>query len=188
MPQNLTDTKLIQFVSEGNREAFEALYHRHWSLLYRTAWKILDDREVAKDLVQEVFISLYENAGRKQIENVGGYLFQSIKYKCFMHIRAGNISEKHLHRMASLEASNVVEDEYNALELQHILEQGIAALPEKCREVFCLSRFEHHTNKYIAEQLNISTKTVEHQITKALKALRTSVERLAVLLPIFFQL
>jgi RNA polymerase sigma factor (sigma-70 family) len=63
--------------------------------------------------------------------------------------------------------------------LQHVLDESIAALPEKCREVFYLSRFESLSNKKIAERLNISHKTVESQITKALKILHVSLDKLA---------
>lgn len=78
-------------------------------------------------------------------------------------------------------AANTLEDEINAKELQSLLDESIATLPEKCREVFYLSRVESLSNKKIAERLNISHKTVENQITKALKILHTSVDKLAVL-------
>jgi RNA polymerase sigma factor (sigma-70 family) len=79
-------------------------------------------------------------------------------------------------------ASNALEEEMDAKELQFILDQRIATLPEKCREVFYLSRVESLSNKKIAEKLNISHKTVENQITKALKILQTSVNKLAALI------
>jgi RNA polymerase sigma-70 factor (ECF subfamily) len=99
-----------------------------------------------------------------------------------MQLRAGRISAKHLDRMNKAIFSNIVEDEFEADELEQILEKGISALPEKCRQVFYLSRFELLSNKTIAAQLKISPKTVENQITKALKSLRTTLEHSAVLL------
>ena len=102
-----------------------------------------------------------------------------------MQLRAGKISEKHLERMNKVVFSNIVEDEFEAHELEEILEKGISALPEKCRQVFYLSRFESLSNKSIAQQLNISPKTVENQITKALKSLKSTVEKSAVLLFLF---
>ena len=96
-----------------------------------------------------------------------------------MRLRAGRISVKHLQRMELIITSNEVEEGIDAADLQKILDEGIAALPEKCREVFYLSRMESLSNKKIAEQLHISPKTVEHQISKALKTLRTSVDKLA---------
>jgi RNA polymerase sigma factor (sigma-70 family) len=79
-------------------------------------------------------------------------------------------------------AANIVDEEIEAKELQSIIDQRIATLPERCREVFYLSRFESLSNKKIAERLKISHKTVENQITKALKILHSSVNKLAALL------
>jgi RNA polymerase sigma-70 factor (ECF subfamily) len=130
-------------------------------------------------------MSFYETGAKKQIDNLKAYLYQSAKYQCFMQLRAGKITEKHLDRMNHVIFSNIVEDEFEGHEMALILEKGISALPEKCRQVFYLSRFESLSNKTIASQLNISPKTVENQITKALKYLRTTVEQSAVLLFLF---
>ena len=97
-----------------------------------------------------------------------------------MHLRSGRILEKHLNQMNLIIASNELEEEMEAKELQFVLDESIATLPERCREVFYLSRFESLSNKKIAERLKISNKTVENQITKALKILHTSVDKLAI--------
>jgi RNA polymerase sigma factor (sigma-70 family) len=98
-----------------------------------------------------------------------------------MQLRSGRITEKHLQRITTIVFENSVEEEVEAHELQKILDQEIAALPEKCREVFYLSRVELLPNKKIAEKLQISPKTVENQITKALRSLRMSVDKLTIL-------
>jgi RNA polymerase sigma-70 factor (family 1) len=176
-----SDTDLLKLLADGEKTAFEVLYNRHWSVIYRLARKILEDNEVAKDVVQEAFISLYENALKKEIRDVQAYLFQAAKFQCFMQLRAGKISEKHLARITRIISSNCVEEDFEAEELQSNLNHQIAALPDKCREVFYLSRFESLPNKKIAEKLNISHKTVENQISKALKTLRLSLDKLMVL-------
>jgi RNA polymerase sigma-70 factor (family 1) len=181
----LSDTGLLELMHGGDQAAFNAIYERHCAALYRTALRILEDEEAAKDIIQEVFISLYERAKRSKLEagpilNLQAYLFQTAKYQCFMHLRAGRISEKHLNRMRAVMISNELEEQLNAQELQQLVDRSLANLPEKCREVFYLSRFESLSNKKIAERLNISHKTVENQITKALKMLHISVDKLAV--------
>jgi len=181
--QNIPDAQLLALFRSGDRHAFELLYNRYWNVLYELASRILEHHEAAKDVVQEVFIAIFEQQGAHEITNVRAYIFQAVKYRCFMHLRSGKISARHIQRMNTVIASNLVDEELNANELQAILDKGIATLPEKCREVFYLSRFEFQSNKKIAERLNISTKTVEHQITKALKALRLSVGKFAVFLP-----
>jgi RNA polymerase sigma-70 factor (ECF subfamily) len=197
----IPDTELLELMHGGDQAAFNAIYDRHCPPLYRTALRILEDEEAAKDVVQEVFISLYERVKRVRftvqdskfkvhpeelgakseagaILNLQAYLFQTAKYQCFMHLRAGRISEKHLNRMNAVMVSNEVEEQLHAQELQQLVDRSLANLPEKCREVFYLSRFESLSNKKIAERLNISHKTVENQITKALKMLHLSVDKL----------
>lgn len=176
-----TDAELLDLLRAGDRYVFEAIYDRYCAALYRVGFRILNDDDLAKDVVQEAFIMLFEKANERVIDNLKAYLFQTVKYRCFMHLRAGRISEKHLHQMNLIIATNTLEEEMDAKELQFVLDKSIATLPEKCREVFYLSRVESLSNKKIAERLKISHKTVENQITKALKILHTSVSKLAVL-------
>jgi RNA polymerase sigma-70 factor (ECF subfamily) len=175
---NLPDSQLIDQLRSGDQNAFTAIYDRHCSALYRTALRILQDHELAKDVVQEAFISLFEKSNENTIRNLQAYLYQVVKYQCFMQLRSGKISDKHLSQINTIIASNELEEELHAKELQLVLDESIAALPEKCREVFYLSRFESLSNKKIAERLNISHKTVENQITKALKILHVSLDKL----------
>jgi RNA polymerase sigma-70 factor (family 1) len=175
---NLPDSQLIDQLRSGDQNAFTAIYDRHCAALYRTALRILQDHELAKDVVQEAFISLFEKANENTIRNLQAYLYQVVKYQCFMQLRSGKISDKHLSQINTIITSNEVEEELHAKELQLVLDESIAALPEKCREVFYLSRFESLSNKKIAERLNISHKTVENQITKALKILHVSLDKL----------
>jgi len=177
-----TDAELLSLLRAGDRSVFTTIYDRYCSVLYRVAFRILNDDSLTKDVVQEAFIMLYEKSAERNILNLQAYLFQTVKYQCFMHLRSGRISEKHLHQMNLIIASNELEEEMDAKELQSQLDKSIATLPEKCREVFYLSRFESLTNRKIAERLKISQKTVENQITKALKILHTSVDKLAAFL------
>jgi RNA polymerase sigma-70 factor (family 1) len=177
----LSDNELLNRLRAGDQDAFAAIYDRHWSGLYKTALNILDDGDLAKDILQETFLSFFEKATHTTIVNLKAYLFQTAKYRCFMHLRSGRITEKHLKALDTVIASNVLEEEFNASELQGVLDQSIARLPKKCREVFYLSRYEALSNKKIAQRLNISPKTVENQMTKALRILQTSIDKLVVL-------
>lgn len=176
-----SDGELLLIFKAGDIKGFNGLFDRYWCSLLAVARRILDDEDLAKDTIQEAFAGLYENAKEKEIGNVKAYLFQAVKYQCFMQLRSGKISQKHLARLQTLSSANTVEEYVNARELEKLLMHKIQSLPKKCREVFYLSRYELLSNKMIAEQLNISQKTVEHQLTKALKALRLSVDRLALI-------
>lgn len=172
------DHELLRCIARGDQRAFSILFDRHWKKLYHTALNVVEDRDAAEDIVQDCFISLWEKSSHKHIDNVGGYLYKSVKYLCFMYLRAGAISRKHLDHINQLVVDNSTEEDYDAQELQNVLDSSMATLPEKCREIFYLSRFELLPNKQIAEQLQISPKTVENQITKALRILRLSVDKM----------
>ena len=174
-----SDHELLLIFKSGNIEGFNRLFNRHWTFLFHLARRILEDDDIAKDIIQETFVSFYQKAQHTEINHVKGYLLQSVKYQCFMHLRSGRISERHLSRLQTVSAVNDVQEYMDAQELQSQLREGIELLPEKCREVFYLSRYELLSNKMIARQLKISQKTVEHQITKALKTLRHSLDKLA---------
>ena len=96
---NRTDLELLDLIKAGDRRAFATIYDRHCAVLYRTAFNILSDHDLAKDVVQETFIMLFEKVNERTIINLQAYLFQTVKYQCFMHLRSGRISEKHLHKM-----------------------------------------------------------------------------------------
>lgn len=173
-----SDHELLLLLKAGNIQGFNVLFDRHWASLFHLARRILDDDDLAKDTLQEVLVSFYEKAPLKEITHVRAYLLKSVKYQCFMQLRSGKITEKHLHRLQSVAAVNYVDEYMDAKELQALLQHEMELLPEKCREVFYLSRYERLSNKTIARRLNISQKTVEHQITKALKTLRLSLDKL----------
>jgi len=180
MDSKISDYELFNHFINGSNDAFKQLYERHWHDLYKIANRILEDQGISQDIVQDVFVSFYQFGRHKSIASVKAYLLQATKYQCFMHLRAGKIAERHLQRLDTISSSNEVEERLAVAELQRIIDEEVAALPDKCREVFHLSRSEHLSNKKIAEQLHISPKTVEHQISKALKNIRLSLEKLSV--------
>ena len=176
-----SDNELLMIFRSGDVRGFNALFNRHWQPLFRLSKRILENEDLAKDVLQETFVAFYENAQLKDITHVRSYLFQVVKYQCFMQLRSGRISEKHISRLQTISSVNSVDEYINATELENLLLHEIELLPEKCREVFYLSRYELLSNKKIAEQLHISQKTVEHQITKALKMLRMSLDKMALI-------
>ena len=104
----------------------------------------------------------------------------------FKHLRRGKIARAHLTRIIQVTSENYTEQMVNLNQLQKMYLDGVADLPERCREVFQLSRSEHLSNREIADRLCISPKTVENQITKALKHLRVILRIIAVPLFLFF--
>lgn len=171
----LQDNELLLLIAKGNDLAFSHFYDRYWDLLFISAYKILKDEEACKDIVQEVFLSIWENKEVAQITNARVYLFQSVRYRVLMALRKGKITQKHLETIQTVVA-NTTEEELNFKELNKTIEATIKSLPDRCQEVFKLSRMEHLSNPEIAKKLNISIRTVETHISNALKQIRSSLD------------
>jgi RNA polymerase sigma-70 factor (family 1) len=176
---NTTDQELISLLCQGNEHAFNTLYERHWAGLYKFAFFIVRDKDACKDLIQDVFVWVWEHRQGLVIESPGSYLKAAVKYKIANYIRSGNIRDSFFEEAAKFDfaVSTPGSAEFTELkELNNIIQKVVANLPFKCREIFRLSREGNLTNREIAEQLGISIKTVENQITIALHRLRAHLE------------
>lgn len=187
-----TDKELINFMCEGNENAFAILYERHWVDLYKFAFLILRDKDACRDIIQDVFVWVWEHRQGLVIQSPKSYLKTAVKYKIANYIRSGNIRESFFEEVAKFnyETSIAGVDEIAELkELNNVIKITVFNLPLKCREIFRLSREANLSNREIAEQLNISVKTVENQITIALHRIRMNVEPNLIgilLLPVVF--
>ncbi|HEY9260884.1 RNA polymerase sigma-70 factor [Chitinophaga sp.] len=159
---------------QGEEWAFDAIYAQYAIPLLNAAYKRLKSKEEAKEVVQEVFISLFINKSAiRHTENLGGYLHNTLRYKILDIIRADLRHATHREQIGrQQEPFDQIEHQLENKELEIRLQRCIHALPDKCREAFLLSRYEHLSYKAIAEQLNISVNTVEKHIGKALRILR----------------
>lgn len=169
---DLTDEALLQAMKQNHLQAFEMLYQRHIDQLYRTAYKRLQSKAAADDMVQEVFLSFYEK--RHTITTpVKPYLLASLKNRILNEFRNRLIHEAHHASIAATQNKHyLLQPGIDGKALQLRFHQVLDQMPQKCREVFELSRFESLPNKSIAEKLGISVNTVEKHIGKALAILR----------------
>lgn len=178
MKANTTDQELTSLLCQGNEDAFRLLYERNWANLYKFAFTILRNKDACKDLIQDVFVWVWEHRRGLAIESPRSYLRAAVKYKIANYIRSGNIRENFFEEAAKFDfaTSTPGSAEFTELkELNHIIQKVVINLPFKCQEIFRLSRENNLSNREIAEQLGISIKTVENQITIALHRLRTHV-------------
>ncbi|MEO8885802.1 MAG: RNA polymerase sigma-70 factor [Mucilaginibacter sp.] len=168
------DKQLVDLIKQDNLEAFNEIYKRHWKKLYAAAFKRLKNKELAEEVVQEIFARLWFRRHSLVITTeLGGYLHSSAAHIVIDYYRKELIKEKYQHSLQhNYGYDNSTEEEIVLKDLQHTIDEEVKHLPVKCRLVYELSRVEHKTNKEIAYSLGISEKTVENHLTKALKRLR----------------
>jgi len=176
-----SDTDLWQLITKNSFQAFDELYNRYWSKLYFSAHNVLKEQEASEDIVQEIFTQIWTKRQSIEITNVSAYLYGAVRNLVFKHIRSGNIKNTYLERINLISHVNDAERTLNLNELQDIYHKSLGTLPLRCREVFLLSREENLSYKEIASRLNISHKTVETQMSKALKLLRTAMDEYTLL-------
>lgn len=186
------DNKIIQKLKQGKKDAFEIIFKTYYNGLHGYATSFVRDVDAAEDIVQDVFTNLWER--RTEIEMLGlvnVYLFRSVRNKSLNYIEHQRVKNKHIEHAANKKHAenicflNSLGGESGSIfekELSGKIEININALPEKCREVFKLSRSEGLKNREVAEKLNISVKAVEKHISVALMRLRIALKEY---LPVF---
>ena len=175
MQDNFHEAILVEGLAEGNVKIYDYLFHYYYSGLVSFAMKYVDEKEVAEDIVQEFFYKLWINKETLKITNtLKPYFFTSVKNRCLDHIRKQEVRVKAKDYLINLD-QNEVEDEQHFLvesELRERIFEALNKLPEKCRRVFVMNRFDGLKPIEISEREQISVRTVEGHIGKALKILR----------------
>jgi RNA polymerase sigma-70 factor (ECF subfamily) len=177
------DSLWTNALRKGDERAFTDLFHAHYSGLLGYAGRILRDSEMANDVVQETFCRLYEH--REQITialSLKAYLYKSVYHACLDAIKHRRVEHAYIQRelmdfylsrvAQTPEAEMLLHDEA----IREELRKSVDRLPERCREVFLLSRQEGLSNKQVAERMSISEKTVEAQMSKAIARLKQDLE------------
>ncbi|MBO9672111.1 MAG: sigma-70 family RNA polymerase sigma factor [Sphingobacteriaceae bacterium] len=187
---NFIDAELIELLRKGDQEAFTIIYNNYWKLLFQTAYRILNDTIVAEDIVQDIFVSLWNRRNQAVILNLKAYLQQATRFAVYQAIREKRHDDAFYNRLALVTADIITDNPLLFKEQQELLHEIINALPPDCKETFRLSREEGLTYKQIASQLGISEKAVEKRITKSLKHIRNGLSLsgcLSVLTTVFFR-
>lgn len=181
MRENPTHIQLFHSLAKGDENAFEKLFHLYFPRLHAFSCKIIHDSALAKDVVQNVFIKIWETRTSFDFENPEAFIYQMVRNSSLNYVR-------HIKVLDNLKSK--VKDQYLGEELYYIdmignepyvliekeLEEKIVevmnTLPDKCNAVFRLSRMEGLKNREIAEQLGLSIKAVEKHISKAMHIYR----------------
>ena len=165
----------IAELKAGNTKVYETLFKQWYEPLCRYAYSILRNQEDAEDIVQKIFCKLWDQREKMEIHiSIKSYLYKMTHNACLNKIKQLQIQSEHHEQIAyrSTTTINPIEQAIAYKELSQQIDIAINALPERCREVFLLSRMQHLSYIQIAQQMQISPNTVETQMVKALKMLR----------------
>jgi RNA polymerase sigma-70 factor (family 1) len=172
-PKN-SENKIINGLKSGDESSYNKLYNEYYLILSVFAGRYVKDLDIAREIVQDLFVHLYEI--RKSLvitTSLKAYLYQSVRNKCLNLILQNQLHEDHLEKIKINEISSTgVEEEIMEIELEHQVYKIVSQLPDQCQKIFTLSRVDGKKNREIAENLNISIRTVETQISKAIRILR----------------
>ncbi len=171
--------KLIHRLGKGDAKAYKELFDRFFERSYTLALTYVLDPDVANDIVQEVFISIYDHSSNlKTIDNFPGYLSVSIRNRCLNYLRDLDLEDRNLHLYYEYLISNPIDDDSDELkELIAKLEQELPSLPENCR-IICEMRFRRGMKiKDIASELGLAVGTVKVQLHRAMTKIKGNFEK-----------
>lgn len=170
-----TDEKLFASLKDGDSAAFDAIYNRYHGILFIHAYRLLQDKEEARDVVQDIFATLWTKAAVIELKSsVAGYLYKAVRNRVLDMIAHKKIVSGYLESLNQFmqEGSGTTDHYIREQELIRVIEREVELLPPKMREVFQLSRMSNMSHKEIATRLQISDKTVKKQINFAIRALK----------------
>ena len=174
--ETLTDQQFLEAIRMGNERTFELLFRQQYSPLCQYGFSFLKDWDDAEEVVQAMFLAFWEKRDSLVITtSLKSYLYRAVHNRCLNRIKHLSVQAEY-QSYVQADGSDVCQSpvqELMASELDMQLQRAIERLPEQCRLIFMMSRFEELKYQEIADQLGLSIKTVENQIGKALRILRT---------------
>ncbi|WP_276168393.1 RNA polymerase sigma factor [Zobellia alginiliquefaciens] len=186
--KNHSDNLLVAQFKEGNQRAFQVLFEKYWEVMFIKANAILGNRAAVEDIIQEVWINLWKLREKRDIADFQAYLFQSVRYGCYKYLRDNKFNNVQIKVINSLPliSEAEIEGQHNLVHVQTIIDKSLKELTPRCQQIFRLSRMEHTTNEEIAIKFGISKRSVENQVSLALKVIRRHMATLhAILLYLF---
>ncbi len=172
------ESSLLKGIKNGDELAYNTIFNQYYALLTSFAFKYLKDLDASKEIAQNTFVKLFEKRDSIEITtSLKSYLYKIVHNSCINYIKSRAIEAKHYSALAG-EVENT--SDFNRFieqtEEEYRIYKAIDQLPGKCKLIFKLSRFEGRKNKDIADELNISVRTVETQISKAIKILKLNLK------------
>ncbi len=171
------DQVLIDAIRQGDKSAFEAVFKQYYRTLCEYAFTIVKDSDDARDTVQSVFLKIWERRQELIITlTLKAYLYRAVHNTCLNRIKHESIKTKYVRMSIGDGRVEGRQPEVFMNETEKKINAAIENLPEQCRNIFKMSRFEELSHAEIAQKLGISVQTVANQVTKALKVLRAQLD------------
>lgn len=186
MVDRYTDLTLWEMMGNDDTIAFEEIYNRYSKSMFVYAVNIFKKREICEDIIQDVFVDFWSKRKTVAITNIKSYLFQSVKFQIFKHMRDQKISDEDLTRLTIVDVSVNISQKMELDELEALIKYQVNRLSPKCQQVFVMSRYDNKSNKEIALELGVSEQAVKNQISRAIKSIRQQLQPQAWML--FFML
>lgn len=176
MVKQWTDEEIANALRNGNKAALKHVFDSCYGSLCQYASTIVKDQAEAEDIVQAMFIKLWEKREELTVnQSARSYLFKSVYHQCINALEHRTVKLKHAAHAKTEMVSESLPDVFPE-ELDVQVKSAINGLPEQCRRIFIMSRYEEMKHAEIAAQLNLSVNTIENQISKALKLLRAALK------------
>lgn len=171
---NSTDKELLAAIAHDDEKAFTELCRRYWRKVHASAYARVRSTEVTKEIVQELFTSLWDKRASVSINHLPSYLFNAVKYKVLNYIDSRLVYQKYwdYYKRYVPQHDDATEATVQFNELMLAVEEGMEHLPEKSKDVFRLNHLEGHSVSEIAGLMNLSEKTVHYHLRQSLKKLR----------------
>lgn len=183
--QKIDDSELVKRIILGDGSALEKLFKSYYQLLVDFCFLLVEDVSLAENIVQEVFLKIWENRGKLNLEiKIKSYLYRAVKNKALDYLRHAKVVKKRNEDVYDLNIQGKTpEEKLSEEEIVEFLINSIEKLPEKCKLIFYMSKYDNLKYSEIAEIQDISIRTVESHIVRALKFLR---ERIFKFFTVFF--
>ncbi len=177
------ESKWLSALATSDQHALTSIYKKYWQPLFISAYNVLKDKQACEDIVQELFLELWKRRATLNVHSsLEAYLHKAVVYKVFRHIRNNRHRAEWFEGFEEASYYSTPETHLQVKETLREATHAINRLPEKCREIYKLSRENELSNREIAHQLDISVKTVENQLTIATRKLRRNLGRMLCLL------
>ncbi len=180
----MSDRELLRAIKNNDEKAFAELFNRYWQYVFTITYQRIQSEEVTKELVQDLFVCLWDKRTTLSIEHLPSYLYICVKNRVLNYVASRNIRKKHWDSYKSFipEQDIVTDNDVELNELMKCIEEGIDHLPEKSKKVSQLSLLEGRSITEIAVLLNLSEKSIYYHLTQSIKKLRVHLKYITLLL------